>query len=190
MPERSLCVVGLRRGLHEGFGYANESSMEPPLEFATCRLCRRLIALCSGCRTRATCSPECRREHRRRQVREAGRRYQASAEGAAAHAERQRRYRAQQRETVTHQTRQDSSPVIAPAPAPNGDSVSSVGPVKSAVNSACSLNRCTVCRQVTSSWHRPFVIPRRPRTRAQEPRRRTSRLVALGHTGSGKCPGS
>jgi hypothetical protein len=154
---------------------SQRSWMEPPLEFARCRLCRRLIALCSHCRTRATCSPECAREHRRQQVLEAGRRYQATPDGAAAHAERQRRYRMRQRECVTHPTRQQSGSVMAQTSSSEDDSGPIVRPgnpaaewtTRSSPDGRISLYRCAYCRRVTSQWHRILPTGRRRRRPVQ-----------------------
>jgi hypothetical protein len=65
------------------------------LEVLICRCCDRDQVYCSGDRAR---------EARRKNQREAARRYQTGCKGRAAHAERARRYRARQT-AVTHRVR-------------------------------------------------------------------------------------
>ena len=146
--------------------------MDPVLDFAVCRLCGRLVSLCSRCRNRATCSSACAKEHRRRQVREAGRRHQRTPEGAADHADRQRRYRERRRRLVTHQDGQNRGTMIEPpapaefAAAPASPEVDrSQVPQKGArTTEVIPLSVCAFCRRVTSQWHRlwPGVRARRP----------------------------
>jgi hypothetical protein len=66
--------------------------------------CRQIFFLCSRCdRGHRYCGACCRNEARRRSLREAGRRYQATRDGRFAHAARQRRY-AERPQKVTHQS--------------------------------------------------------------------------------------
>lgn len=68
-----------------------------------CASCRAQTVTCSACdRGQRYCSPECAAHVRSACVREAGRRYQNSERGRAAHAERMRRCRAKKAD-VTHQ---------------------------------------------------------------------------------------
>ena len=54
--------------------------------------------ICRSCdRGHRYCSPLCRQRNRRRQLREANRRYQRSTEGRLDHRDRQRAYRERQR---------------------------------------------------------------------------------------------
>jgi hypothetical protein len=74
-----------------------------PARFFLCAGCRAQVLICSDCdRGQIYCNEGCAREIRRRNQREAGRRYQRSSKGRANHAERSRRYRARRR-NVTHQ---------------------------------------------------------------------------------------
>lgn len=69
-----------------------------------CARCGIQVRICTRCdRGQRYCSRACRAIRRRQSVRAAGRRYQATAEGARNHARRQKRYRARQLLTVTHQ---------------------------------------------------------------------------------------
>ncbi len=71
---------------------------------STCASCRRTFAVCGPCdRGRRYCGPGCARAARRTQLRRAGRHYQRTEPGRAAHAARQARYRAR-RARVTHQS--------------------------------------------------------------------------------------
>jgi hypothetical protein len=74
-----------------------------PARFFLCAGCRAQVLICSDCdRGQIYCNEGCACEIRRRNQREAGRRYQRSSKGRATHAERSRRYRARRR-NVTHQ---------------------------------------------------------------------------------------
>ena len=67
-----------------------------------CAGCRRQVIICSCCdRGQIYCTRLCAMRARRRTLREAGRRYQASHRGRRKHAARMGRYRAR-REIVTH----------------------------------------------------------------------------------------
>jgi hypothetical protein len=68
-----------------------------------CLACRAQVLICSHCdRGHVYCAKGCAQQARRRSLREAGHRYQASRRGRIKHAERARRYRAR-KNTVTHQ---------------------------------------------------------------------------------------
>jgi hypothetical protein len=74
-----------------------------PGRFFLCVRCRAQVLICPRCdRGQIYCNGGCAHEARRQKRREAGRRYQASAKGRAAHALRARRHRARQK-SVTHQ---------------------------------------------------------------------------------------
>jgi hypothetical protein len=72
-------------------------TMRSPFDSARlffCALCRTQVRICGSCdRGQRYCSPDCRSSARRRNVREARRRYAQSERGRARHATRQRRYR-------------------------------------------------------------------------------------------------
>jgi hypothetical protein len=67
-----------------------------------CASCRVQVIICSCCdRGQVYCNSGCSARARRRTVRDAGQRYQASLKGRRAHAARMSRYRAR-RQRVTH----------------------------------------------------------------------------------------
>lgn len=68
-----------------------------------CQQCGRQRRICRRCdRGQRYCSTSCRQQARRRCVAQANARYQHSARGARVHAARQARWRARQKEKVTH----------------------------------------------------------------------------------------
>ena len=84
--------------------------MEPPGRRYLCARCHTDVLICSRCdRGNRYCSVDCAEKARAASMKLAGQRYQSSLPGRYKHAERQRRYRAQQ-EKVTHQ----GSPPPAP----------------------------------------------------------------------------
>jgi len=77
-----------------------------------CACCRIAVIICSHCdRGNRYCSADCAARVRTRCVRAAGELYQTSLRGRHAHAARQRRYRSNQTNIVTHQ---GSPPVAVP----------------------------------------------------------------------------
>ena len=84
--------------------------MEIPGRRYLCANCRKAVTICSHCdRGHRYCGEGCSQATRRRAVREAGQRYQATRQGRHRHAERQRRYRVRMAlhaipsQKVTHQ---------------------------------------------------------------------------------------
>ena len=74
-----------------------------PARLFWCVRCRAQVLICSHCdRGQVYCADGCAQQARRRSLREAGCRYQASHRGRMKHAMRQRRWRAQKNK-VTHQ---------------------------------------------------------------------------------------
>jgi hypothetical protein len=68
-----------------------------------CARCRSQAVICSDCdRNNIYCSKQCAEAARQKSLRAAGQRYQDSRRGQLKHADRQRRYRARQKEKVTH----------------------------------------------------------------------------------------
>lgn len=68
-----------------------------------CARCHRLVVICPRCdRGQRYCSDHCGQAQRRRSVREAGRRYQRTPQGARHNAARQKRWRTRFVTTVTH----------------------------------------------------------------------------------------
>jgi len=79
---------------------------------STCALCRRTFAVCGPCdRGRRYCGPDCAHAARRTQLRRAGRQYQCTEHGRAAHATRQARYRARLAR-VTHHSADRRRPLL------------------------------------------------------------------------------
>ena len=98
-PRTPVCPV--RFALERG--RAVESVESASGRIFWCAACRTPVLVSRGCdRGQIYCAGGCARERRRLRQREAGRRYQASAPGRAAHAQRSRRYRARCL-GVTHQ---------------------------------------------------------------------------------------
>ena len=80
-----------------------ERSAQTPARFFLCARCRASVLICSHCdRGQIYCAGSCAEDARRQAQRMAGRRYQASRRGRAAHALRARRYR-HRLKNVTHQ---------------------------------------------------------------------------------------
>ena len=106
--------------------------------------CKALFAVCASCdRGQRYCSESCRSSQRRRQIRAAGRRYQAGDAGREAHRRRQEAYRGRALQpSVTHQ----AVATIAKPPFPQRP----------------QLDRCAVCGQF-NAWTNPFyrLNPRR-----------------------------
>ena len=123
-----------------------------------CAGCRIAVLICSHCdRGHRYCTPPCADQARRRSVRAAGRRYQASRRGRHAHAERQRRYRAKQQK-VTHQ----GSPPMASA-----DQL----PAEPTVPVISVPWHCHRCRRALPDWVRQDFVRRRIRRPQQTDRR-------------------
>jgi hypothetical protein len=118
--------------------------------------CNAMFALCRGCdRGQRYCSDACRKRMRLRQVRTAGRRYQASAVGKLKHGQRQQAYRQRQcRPRVTHQ-----GPVSITTSQPTG---------------SASLARCVLCGQ-GNRWINPFHWLPQPRRRSRQDRKPANR---------------
>jgi len=76
-----------------------------------CGRCRRQVIICRCCdRGQVYCADGCSGQARRQSLRDAGRRYARSRRGRQKGADRSRRFRARQRERVTHQ----GSPPLPP----------------------------------------------------------------------------
>lgn len=75
-----------------------------------CALCLSQTTVCSHCdRGQIYCSTECSQTARKKSCHEAGLRYQNTFNGRTKHALRQRRYRARNREKVTHHGSQSNT---------------------------------------------------------------------------------
>ena len=111
-----------------------------------CARCRAQVLICRSCdRGQIYCNEGCAREARGERQREAGRRYQTSCRGRAAHASRARLYRAR-RKSVTHHGPLSQSGRDDPAPStpPAAESQRS-SPRNLSMRSSCSCQWCE-CR--------------------------------------------
>ena len=114
--------------------------MQPTGRLYVCARCREQVFICRRCDRGNRYCRDCAKPVRRANVREAGRRYQASRRGRFAHAARMRRWRAE-RKKVTHH-----APL---APAPNvvlqADLDAAVAVVDAAGSTAASALHCHCC---------------------------------------------
>lgn len=80
------------------------SLQEPTYRLYNCHCCGVQVRICARCdHGNIYCAGECSRLRRRESLHRAGARYQHTRRGAAHHAARQRAWRANQRQIVTHQ---------------------------------------------------------------------------------------
>ena len=147
------------------FPHGPRCLMDLPGRRFLCAGCRTAVLICSHCdRGQRYCTRGCAGEARRRSVRAAGCRYQASRPGRHAHAERQRRYRARtalhalHSQNVTHQ----GSPPPACADLLASEPSVPVQPVPW---------HCVCCQRPLPDWVRQGFLRRRIRRRP--PDRRT-----------------
>lgn len=140
--------------------------MEPVGRLFLCANCRAQTLICTACdRGQRYCSPKCASDVRRTRVREAGRRYQRSEQGRAAHARRMQSYRARLTE-VTHQgsvsphRHRQSAPCSAPLmTTPNA--VSALAIILAMV--AMAPPRCNFCGCTCSQFVRLSFLRRSKR---------------------------
>jgi hypothetical protein len=124
---------------------------EPAYRLYNCARCQLQVRICLRCdHGNVYCAGECASIRRRESLRHAQARYQRSRRGARRHAERQRQWRARQRQTpqiVTHQ----GSPGIAT------QCIVAVSPVMQSqcVIHAMSVHSFTACRSSVSRVHIP-----------------------------------
>jgi hypothetical protein len=134
--------------------------------FFLCGLCRTQAFICRCCdRGQVYCSGDCAQEARRENQRRAGRRYQTSSRGRAAHALRARRYRAR-RKAVTHRgppQRSQGDPAVERA-ATESQSLSREAPMRPTFS-------CDRCGRPCSPFVRQKFLRRR---RARRTRRKYS----------------
>lgn len=91
--------------------YRQKTPMELSARLYNCVRCHVQVIICSYCdRNNIYCGSACSRAARIRSCCFASQRYQKSLRGRHQHAKRQRRYRARQKNKVTHQP----SPVLPP----------------------------------------------------------------------------
>lgn len=117
-----------------------------------CAGCRRQVVVCSCCdRGQIYCAEDCAQQARRRSVKQAGRRYQASHRGRRMHAARMSRWRARQ-EKVTHHGSPAPAPgdLLAPAAMTTASDAAAPAdqapgcPVRTATGAAAPAWRCSV----------------------------------------------
>jgi hypothetical protein len=132
--------------------------MDLPGRRYLCAGCRTAVLICSHCdRGQRYCTSGCADQARRRSVRAASCRYQASLRGRHAHAKRQQRYRARTQK-VTHQ----GSPPPAWADQLSFEPSVPVTPVP---------GHCCRCHRSLPDWIRQDFLRRR--IRRSPPDRRT-----------------
>jgi hypothetical protein len=137
-----------------------------------CRKCGREVVVCSGCdRGQSYCFGDCAAQARRQNVREAGRRYQASSRGRQRHAARMGRLRAAQK-IVTHQG----------SPRPPADDLVAVGAMLTSRDDAFpakpprqTMTHCHWCDRPCLSPLRPGFLRRRAHRRGRVDHTRTER---------------
>jgi len=135
-----------------------------------CVCCRAQVVICSHCdRGQIYCAADCAQAARSHSIREAGRRYQTSRRGRFAHAERNRRYRARQK-NVTHQG--------SPAPAPDdllaASSTTRVEASSNVIPTVLLTRQCHFCGRPCAQFVRTGPLRRRaPRNICQPYRRGT-----------------
>jgi hypothetical protein len=118
---RQRCPQSISRSARcRRYVHGHKPPMDTPGRRYLCARCRCAVVICSHCdRGNRYCTPHCAEQARRQSQRAAGKRYQAGLPGRTAHAQRQRRYRAN-RQIVTHQGSPLPPPAaqLAPEPTP------------------------------------------------------------------------
>lgn len=147
------------------------------LRFFRCMICSTLVAVCRGCdRGQRYCGPACQQPERAKQLRAAGRRYQAREHGRQQHAARQRAYQARKRMQAVAGSRPqpDSlapSHIALTAPPRTSSRVATqlLPPVArrrpSGPPRAAWVRRCCSCGQSGGEWLRRFFLFGRKRHR-------------------------
>lgn len=121
--------------------------MADSLRFVTCAwpVCRQLFFLCTGCdRGQRYCGRPCSSSARRGTLRAAGRKYQASRDGAHAHARRQARYRDRK---VTHHPPEVVAPTVTVPPAASDGAISAPSNTAARESSHGMEVRCWKCEE-------------------------------------------
>ena len=120
-----------------------------------CNHCRQQVVICRRCdRGQVYCGPDCALEVRRRNQRDARRRYQTTERGRRMHADRSRNYRARGRRVTDQGPALSQQPHTAPAAA--------VAAQPHAMIAVRRLTACNRCSNPVSDWVRLSPI-RRPR---------------------------
>jgi hypothetical protein len=84
--------------------------MEHSARIFNCARCHRQVIICSCCdRGNIYCGPVCSQTSRKEHMRAAGKRYQKTYDGRMNHAKRQRRYKKQKINSLTHHPSQEIS---------------------------------------------------------------------------------
>lgn len=121
--------------------------MENTARLYHCTRCHAQVFICRRCdRGNIYCASGCAREARQQSLSESGRRYQQTRRGRRHHAARQQRYRARQKQKVTHQgslKTEDRSPLSLP---------------KKQIKKGPAQKRCHFCqRQIASLVRTGFL---------------------------------
>ena len=150
------------RGVRPRGVCGSEHEDDLPARLFLCAGCRVQAIICSLCdRGQIYCAGDCAPQARRRTLRAAGRRYQASRRGRHAHAARARRYRARGK-NVTHHS----------SPPPLSDGLLPSGPSMGASDATVSYDRprrpaphCDWCGRRCPGLVRQGFLRRRVRRR-------------------------
>jgi hypothetical protein len=134
---------------------------EPAYRLYNCARCQLQVRICQRCdHGNVYCAGECANIRRRESLLRAQARYQRSRQGARRHAERQRRWRARQRETSTIVTHQGSPSTATQCIVPVSPVMLSQS-ADASPNESCPvrkvsppLDRCAFCGAVLPAWTR------------------------------------
>jgi hypothetical protein len=137
------------------------SMREPAYRLYNCARCQLQVRICQRCdHGNVYCAGECANIRRRESLLRAQARYQRSRQGARRHAERQRRWRARQRETSTIVTHQGSPSTATQCIVPVSPVMLSQS-ADASPNESCPvrkvsppLDRCAFCGAVLPAWTR------------------------------------
>jgi hypothetical protein len=173
-PERShSSIPSPKRSWSSGMRSRQGKPGREANRLSSCAPCNQPFAVCGRCdRGRLHCSRECAQIRRHGQLRRAGRRYQATERGRAAHALRQARYRAR-RARVTHPPEGDVGATVAQAApassaAYDGPPCAKVLIMRHGALGACMPPACAYCR-ASSGFLRNGFRPRARRRIARSP---------------------
>jgi len=113
-----------------------------------CALCHTQTTICSRCdHGQIYCSTECAQSARKKSCHQAGMRYQNTFNGRMKHALRQRRYRARNREKVTHHGSQSNTQNALLQQVPNQVK-------KMLIMQDHGVLTCCFCKKTSTCWVR------------------------------------
>jgi hypothetical protein len=125
-----------------------------------CALCLTQTTICSHCdRGQLYCSAECSQAARKKSCIDAGLRYQNTFNGKMKHALRQRRYRARQREKVTHHGSQSNTQNALLHQVPNQVK-------KMLIMQDHGELTCCFCKKISTCWLRIRFLRHSPKHHA------------------------